>query len=417
MKRKRKMALAKRKICICLIAGMAISSITACGVQAHTGNQEDKEVIVLENQQQDIDNVLAIKKIDKIEGLQSRRWLDEENIIGIIKKDGIENICIYNINEATTKVISNNAETSEMLELKMATKPILNLKEFEEKLNYVLYTKKYKSDDKEDKGSVYAINLKDFAERKLEDGVNAISKIDDNKVVVSKGMKLYMCDLINRTKDEIKIPKEMENKLKDFSWDFEEYYKFNVLTNEDVPEEAKQNRELIKHWQERYKYEKENNHIWQVAKEGDDIYIKSYNKKPFKYNLKTHEYREEEWHPYNRRDDSIVAWLNIETNDPADDELWVVDSDGKQIELIEKGFIQSTPEISPDNTKVAYTIFDENFEKKTFIYDIESGKKISIFEEVSSGIYWNKDSNKFMFFSVKIEGEDRVSTTNIVTLN
>jgi hypothetical protein len=99
----------KKKLSVLLAAGMALSSLTACGGINAMGADESKTV-VLANQQKEIEDVLSIKQVIEVENFAGFHWLDDNRILGVAIKDGISNIAIYNVPDKTVEDITDNKD-------------------------------------------------------------------------------------------------------------------------------------------------------------------------------------------------------------------------------------------------------------------------------------------------------------------
>jgi hypothetical protein len=285
-----------------------------------------------------------------------------------------------------------------------------------------LYSKTILSNDKK---NIYLIDLKTGMEKKIEDGFKGSIKFtDENEIIATKGMKIYEYDL-NGNKKDIKLPEELVEKMKDFSkLSCEEFIKREInYKNEDILEECI-TEEYIKNFKEMYEYQTKNNRILNRNKKGDEVYLETYNQIPFLYNLKTNEYREItelEAKEFGLHEKKIKYVAKLKDNDSGNRELWELDSNGKNKKLIYKGDFRGGIQISPDNSKVAYSIYGEKGNVIQFIYDLKTGKSISILQKISSSIFWDKSSKQFYVLSIKIIKKDnkeyRYFDTSIVTLN
>ncbi|QZY54955.1 hypothetical protein [Crassaminicella profunda] len=408
-----KSKLRKKIVCISLLASITVCGLTACGVN-------DREVVVLENQQKEIEDVLAIKKIDNIENFRGSYFLDSGNVLGIKGLSIWENeddkqsanICIYDIKNETFQNLSRNIDDN--------TKVYLKIKDITEDEKYVLYEKVMKSKDGYDNKSIYMINLKTEEEKKIEDAVSYTSKfIDKNKIILAKGMKIYKCDF-DGNKEEIKLPEELVKKIKDFSQlSFEKYVE--ILYDYDTESLDEEDLKLIKEW---YEYEKENNCIKVAKKKGDSLYVETYNKRPFVYNLKINNYREltkieaDEVY-FHKPNHQNIARLE---NDSYISELWELDENGNHKKLIAKGAFRGGISVSPDYTKCVYCMYDSNKsekrERNLFVYDFKTEKNVKIFPEVIAGVVWDSSSRKFLMRApTRREDGKRRYKTSVVTLN
>lgn len=387
------------------------ATIVACGITACRSNEEKKEVVVLKNQQKEIDDVLAIKKINDIDNFRGEYLLKNGNILGIKgiffgedNKD-IPNISIYDTEKDTFKILSSNGEKGKVW---------LSIEGITKDERYVLYEKLLEWDNWDQKRNVYIIDLKTGTEKKIADEVHAVSRFgDENKVIVAKGMALYMYD-VDGNKTEIKLPEEMIRKMKDFSrLSFEEFIKKTDGEN-SIDEETRRERK------ERYEYEKENNRIQVVGKKGDEICVVTYNQVPFSYNLKTNTYKEltgAEAKKFYFDQESSQKVAKLEKKDSGTQELWELDEAGKHKKLIAKGKFKGGIKVSPNHTKVVYSLYGEKGDQNVFVYSFETGKSIKIFPKAISTAVWDESSKRFFMTAQKHTKEGyHYYKTSVVTL-
>ncbi|MCT4605645.1 MAG: hypothetical protein N4A64_05980 [Marinisporobacter sp.] len=403
---KTKWKLTKKIICMSLLGAMTICGTVGCVTN-------EKEVVLLENQQKEIEDVLAIKKVDNIHNFRGVRWLENGNILGIKNLDcaykEAPNICIYDMKTGEIKNLSKNKDTGEVW---------LSVVDVTKDERYLFY-KKLKGFTPYDRIlDVYMIDLKTGEEKKIEEGVMvARIYVDEEKIMASKGMKVYMYDF-DGNKKEIKLPEEMIEKMKDFSsFNFEDDLKKREMSNGGPFDEK-----TVKEIKEIYEYHKKNNGIWNIHKKDDEIILQTYNWIPFAYNLKTNDYRElteEEVKELRLPRKNTKKIARVEKNHEGEEELWALNENGKHKRLIAKGnFHGRRITISPDHTKGVYCMKGRKGEKNLFIYDFETEKSVKIFPEIIANSVWNASSNKFFMREPMLTKDKEVEyITSVVTLN
>lgn len=407
MKPKVKFKLAKKIVYISLTA-VVVFGLTACKVQP-----KDTEVITLENQQKEIQNVLPIKKMDKIDNFYSEYWLNNGDILGVVgNRQSYEykdapNVAIYDSKSKKLKNVSNNTDKGEVM---------IFMNDITKDQRYVLYSKHLKYRDEND--DIYILDLKNKTEKKIEDKVDAVSEFaDGNKFILAKGMKLYMCD-VDGNKTEINLPQEMIKDMNDFSkLNSEKFIKIH-FGNESIDEKTR------KEMKERFEYVKVNNHIFFINQKGNEVLVRTYNFVSLIYNLKTNEYkkvtREESGKfSYPRKDDENEDVVKLERNAEGVQELWELDSNKEHKQLIAKGKLSRNITVSPDHKKVVYCSYGEKGEKNTFVYDLETGKSARIFKKITSLATWNESSNQFFIPTLTNSSKEgyHYEVTNVITLN
>ncbi|WP_053955442.1 hypothetical protein [Inediibacterium massiliense] len=405
----------KSKLIKKIVCTSLVGIITVCGMTACSSNEKEKEVVVLNNQQDEINDVLSIKKIDEIDNFTGEAWLDNGKILGIKnfsishENKKIPNIAIYDTNSGELQTLSKNEDSG---------KTLLSTRDITKDERYVLYTKRFDWYSWDDSRNVYVIDLKTGEEKKIAEKVNTASGfLDENKIICSKGMELSIYD-VDGNEEKVKLPDKLVENLNDFNeYSFEKYLKL-YYDGESLDDKE------LKEAKERYQYEKENNSIRFPSKKGDEILLETYTRAPFVYNLKTKEYKvptkTEAKKFYYHRDKPHTA--KLEENASGERELWELDENGKHKKIIAKGDIRGSVQVSPDKTKVAYRVYGEKGEKNMFVYDFETEKSFKIFSQCVSEAYWDKDSNQFFMTSYKESDKGSQNphdsyVTSVVTLN
>ncbi|MCT4593270.1 MAG: hypothetical protein N4A57_03215 [Anaeromicrobium sp.] len=405
-----KSKLRKKIVWITLLVAVAVCGVTACGI-----NKKEKNVVVLENQQKEIEHILAIKKIDNIGNFRGVRWLENGNILGIknayasFEDKEACNICIYDVKTGEFKNLSYNQDKGDIW---------LSVLDITKDERYLLYDKLMGFRSYDQRRNLYVIDLKTGEEKKIEDLASATTTfVDEEKIIAAKGMKLYTYD-VDGNKTEIKLPEEMVEKMKDYSrFNFEEDLKQREMSNGGPFDE-----ETIQGIKEDYQYHKNNNEIMVINKSGDEIYVGTYNRITFAYNLKTNDYKElteEEAKKVYHHKKNTQNIVRVEKNHEGEEEIWELDENGTHKRLIAKGnFHGRRITVSPDHTKGVYCMKGRMGEKNLFVYDFETGKSIKIFPQIIGNAVWNPSSNKF-FMRIPMPTKDKNThyITSIVTLN
>lgn len=427
----------KKIVYISLVASIIVYSTTVCEAV-----QKDKNVVVLENQQKEINDVLAIKKIDEIDNFMGVYWFNNGNILGIkncaesfgnTDNKEISNICIYDTNKETFKILSNNTDDN--------TKVLLRIIDITKDERYLFYKKIIPRTDEldgpeysaysDEKVNIYIIDLKTGIEKKIADNVTAVASTftDENKIFVAKGVNVYMYD-VDGKETEIKLPKEVVEKLKCVEKpNFQEHIKGIPYKGDDssnVPDD------IIQAIRIPYEHDREHNAIRRIYKKDHELHIMNH---PiyFVYNLKTNDYRElteseenevyqayevknaEKFYLMNQSNKNIVR---LEKNKSGSQEIWELDTNGKHKKLIAKGKFRGDIAVSPDHTKVVYCMAGRKGEKNMFVYDLKTEKSMKCFQNNTFGIFWDRTSKQFFTMSrKKSEKYYYHQVTNIITLN
>ncbi|GMQ57297.1 hypothetical protein AN1V17_16920 [Vallitalea sediminicola] len=384
----------KKTLCILLTAGMVISSLTACGNAKAKGSDNDNgEVVVLDNQQKDINDVLAIKQIIEVKDFAGFHWLDDNRILGVAIKDGIRNIAIYNVRDKTVENVTNNKDTNKGFEYWYEQANCLDQYKLSE--NYVLFMEQVIEQKDSYISEPYALLFYDINEGKLIriDGNVVSSKyINEDQMYYTKGFQVYRYDMASKQKIEIELPEELINNLKDYFDSYEEY--LDLHYGEDREELSEFSKKISTKF---YENEKKNNKICRIQVKGYELEVVSCNGKNFIFNMKNNTFKEGYIKSYDYDKDVIeiddVAKV-IQNKIPR--ELWKTDDNGNLIKMIDKthdfvgGFY-----LSPDKSKLIYEAIYPMGEERKYIYDFKSDKKVTIFGECKS-LCWNKDSNKIV---------------------
>ncbi|MGF7057923.1 hypothetical protein [Brassicibacter mesophilus] len=387
--RKVKLSL-KKTLSILLIAGMALSSLTACSSINAKGMDEGK-VVVLDNQQKEINDVLAIKQIIEVKDFVGFHWLEYNNILGVAIKDGIRNIAIYNVQDKTVKNITNNKDTKKGFEYWYEQMDCLGRYNLNE--NYVVFKERIIS--KGGEPEPYALLFYDIKEGKLiriDEDVIRSQYIEDEQMYYAKGFKVYRYNMASKQKTEIQLPRELVSNLKDYFDSYEEYIEVHF---------GEEKEKLSEYWKEKhkefYESEKENNYIKRLAVKGDELEIVSLNLKHYTLNMKTNTFKEgsiKRDYPY--KDGVEIDGVAKVIQNKIPRELWKKDDEGNLVKMIDKthDFVGGF-QLSPDKSKLIYEAIYPIEERRKYIYDFKSDKKLTIFGDYKS-ICWNKESNKIV---------------------
>jgi hypothetical protein len=318
------------RICLAAAIGIGVCSTTGCGT-VQTEAKTEKNIVVLENQQKEINDVLAIKKIDTIEHFAGRRWLSNGKLLGIQgmsprdEYKGIPNFCLYDEETKELKKLTSNTKRNENV--------YLHLTDITKDETFAAYCYTNTQDPYGwDNHSLFIMDLKSGGDQKIDDGINAVSKFTEkNKLFAAKGMKVYSYDLDGR-KTEIILPEEFIEKMNDFSrLSFEEYVRRLYEGESESP-----TNEELKRYKEKYEYRRSHNCIQRLKEKDDKLYIETYNKIPFIYNLKTNVYKETTKDEVSNGFDHKKTVIEKAEIDWETDKMWELDADGNRKKIIEK---------------------------------------------------------------------------------
>jgi hypothetical protein len=393
----------KKSLGTCLVASIVIATFVGC-------SKSQAEVVVIENQQQEIKDVLSVKSINKLEGFKSIRWITDKKLIGLRDENGIRNIYTYNIEDSTFSKVSNNTKSIKDVDINIINQSVT------EECKYVLY-KEYLNKDEHNRFSLYCINVDNKKVTYIGSGIHAVSKIENNKFNYTKGIRVFEYDLVTGKEKEIKLPETLVSEMKEFPSTFEGY-----LDSYNIPQNERKDEVYMKSRKNNYEYTKKYYDMVWIERTDDILTLRTPNLATTEYNLLTHEFHitKKDIINYHKKD-SIIRKIGlaklIDKGQTGDEfELWRVDSDGNDVELIDKASIIKCY-LSPDEQKLAYksTRIDGS---KLYIYNFKTDKKISVSSsDIDSAVFWNKNSNKFIFLSSKGKMTLSNVTTYIVTLN
>ena len=382
----------KKTLCVLLTTGMALSSLTAC-TNTKAKGLEENEVVVLDNQQEEINDVLAIKQIIEVKDFAGFQWLENDNILGVAIKDGIRNIAVYNVRDKSIENITNNNDANMGFEY-WYEKVHDCLGQYNPNENYVLFKEKpikrrdtYYSDS-------YALVYYDKKEGeviRVDEDVMSSQYIEDEQIYYSKGFKVYRYDMASKQKTEIQLSEELVNNLKDYFDSPEEYLEAHF---------GEEKEEVSEFWKgmhkQFYEREKKNNCIDRLTVNGDELEIASYNLKRYTVNLKTNTFEERVMKRDSHKDVIEIDNVAKVIQNKIPRELWKIDDKGNQEKMIDKthDFVEGFY-LSPDKSKLIYEAIYPMGEERKYIYDFESDKKLTLFGNYES-LCWNKESNKII---------------------
>ncbi|MBU5675885.1 hypothetical protein KQI88_05610 [Alkaliphilus sp. MSJ-5] len=388
---------------ILLVSVVAV--ILVGGMLAYGANGKDNTVVVLGSQKAEIDSELAIKSMDNVKFFEGCHWLKDGKILGIKDQPGDDEsqsngkLCIYNPEDKSFEEMVTANE-----------KEWIGVGALSEDQKSVFYGVWLNSDS--DVYDYYVLDLESKTTTKLVEKVTRSSNLENNQVIVASGMKVYRCDFKGNV-EEISLPKELIDKLSDFSsFSFEDYletyYNYEVVEGE--------RRKLI---ESDYNYGKEHNAIRSVFQKGHKLILCSANATYFTYDM------DEKTYKVGR--EGLKRWVGgkertkIEWNKNGNATLWKINGNGEEVKIIEEGKPYLSVTESPDESKAVY-YFDENGKRTSadsvYVYDLNTDEKIKIFPEVTGHAYWNNSSKEFFMTSNKWdEDKIRYNVTSIVKLN
>lgn len=405
----------KRKVSILLAASMVLGSATVCSAEAV--KNEKGEIKVLENQQQEINDVLAIKEIDELQYFSSEGWLNNDEIIGISYNNQVSNVCIF------------NSKTNEMLPVTFNTDKnivlgIIGLSPIEKQLNNDYCIIKEYKESQRDTLTLHALNLKDYSLKKIEEGVSNHGKVNNNKLILTKMYDVYEYNFVTGEKEQIVIPDEIKSIRKEVPSSFDEY-----IDGWDLPDELLDSENYMNFLKRMYQEEKESPGRGIYAEKNQNkLMLVAENGKEYVYDLDTKTFEECEnlYKTYGFKLNPTNSMIEIEEVGDDNKKIWKLNENGERCKLIDEGVIHDYSE-SLDHSKLAYSMIEDcegyQFcnEFKIYICDLNSGKKVSIYgvEDVSPGFYWNESSDKFYYTGAFLDEVTRKIDviTRVVTLN
>lgn len=387
---------------ILLVSVFAV--ILVGGMLAYGANGKDNTVVVLGSQKAEIDSELAIKSMDNVKFFEGSYWLKDGKVLGVkdqpLDDESQSNakLCIYNPDD---KSFEEMVTTNE--------KEWIGVGALSEDQKYVFYGVWLNSDS--EVYDYYVLDLESKSATKLVEKVTRGSNLENNQVIVASGMKVYRCDVKGNV-EEISLPKELIDKLSDFSsFSFEDYldtyYKDEVVEGE--------RRKLI---ESDYNYRKEHNAIRMITQKGHKLTLSSANATYFTYDMSEKTYKTGREERVYSGDHISNSRIEKEFNENGSAILWKTNESGEKIKIIEEGTFFDTGTESPDNSKIIYALYGKTGEDSVYIYDLDADKKIKIFPEAKSFPKWNDSSKEFFMTSNKWD-EDKIlyKVTSIVKLN
>ncbi|WP_353095505.1 hypothetical protein [Tissierella praeacuta] len=384
------------------------AAILMGGVLVYSTSGEDNTVVVLDNQKFEIDSQLAIKSMDNVKSFEGVEWLNGGEILGV--KDQF--IFSDDASKPKAKLCIYNPEDKSFQELATANeKEWIGIGDISEDERYVFYSVLLNGDLEANVYDYYVLDLESRSTTKLVEKATAFSNLENNQVIVASGMKVYRCDVKGNV-EEISLPKELIDKLSDFtSFSFDDYLD-TYYRNEVVEGER---RKLI---ESDYNHKKEHNGIKSMFLKEHKLTLESGNVKEFTYDMDEKTYKVgveglKKWTSDNSKR------TKIEWNKSGNAILWKINVNGEEVKIIEEGKPYLSVTESPNKSKAVYY-----FDGKTtsadsvYVYDLNTDEKIKIFPEAIGHAYWNHSSKGFFMTSRKVDGnKSYYYVTSIVKLN
>ncbi|WDV45825.1 hypothetical protein PV797_20390 [Clostridiaceae bacterium M8S5] len=368
----------KKKIGVYALSICMMTGLLGCSTQGQT--QSNSKVVVLPNQQSEVNNTLKLKKIDEIKKFDADRWIDNDWILGHVKKD---NEYLLNLYNTTTKKMMTIAKSSEELLVKFTH----NNKNGERLVIFKDYANQ--------PSITYIYNLNTNKKQVLcNDIYRNTDIVDDKFIIVEDDNKIYKYDFNTYVKNEIVLPVKLRKSLFDFNLSYEEYI------SKIIPDKARRNALSdydIKQYKLMYKDDKANPTINELKVENDNIFLRSDNFQGYVYDIKTKQYSKSDfkydWYAYYHK-----YKRGIEKKDEAgiSKGLFEVNKNGMIVNLIDDNKYIYSPTNSNNNKKIAY--YTEHATEDKFIlnvYDFDTKRSISLPWDYGQGlIRWNKDATK-----------------------
>ena len=406
----------KRKVSIFLAASMILGSTTVCSAEAL--KNEKGEIKVLENQQQEINDILAIKEIDELQYFYTKSWLNNDEIIGISNDKQVANVSIFNSKTNEMITVTDNTDKDVVFE-------IHGLSPIEKQLNndYCII-EEYKESQRRTTLTVHSLNLKDHTFKKIEENISSHGMVNNNKLILTKMYDVYEYNLATGEKEQIVIPNEIKSIREEVPSSFDEY--IDSLLTSDV---IRADENLMNFFKEEYQKEKESPGRGIYAEKNQNkLMLRAENGQEYVYDLDTKTFEEckNSYKTYGFKLNPTNSMIEIEEVGDDNKKIWKLDENGERYKLIDQGVVNEYSE-SLDHSKLAYSMIEDcegyQFanEVKTYICDLNSGKKISLYvtDNTDPGLYWNDASDKLYYKESDLDKETRENkyVTNVVTLN
>lgn len=409
-----------------ILLGTLVSIAVAGGVFLYGGNTRGNTVVVLENQKKDIDSELAIKSVDNVKNFEGLYWLNHGKILGV--KNQVADLGNQNSKSIPSLAIYNPKNKSFQELVKGKEGEPISIKYISKDEKYVFYNVLLNGDLRQNKYDVYLLNMETLTTKKIVEKMTSTSRVNDDKMFIATGMSIYQYDMKNGNLEEIRLPKDMIEKLSDFEiFSFQKYLE-KYYKGEKVKEET------LKLLEANYNSDREYNGIMRIGWLGNELYLQSRNTSDFIYDIMKKNYRAVEEGDYKKffsyqyqMENNL--FFNYPTNgvkreceDDGAEELWKMDDTGNKVKLIAKGnFVTDHIQASPDHSKLAYYLINSSSTPQkcsAYVYDLKKDKQIKIFSEIQGEPIWNKSSKHFFMSFWRVnDDKNRYYVTSIVNLN
>lgn len=386
----------KMSLIVILVSTLLISGVIGWS------NQRFSKIVELGNQQQEIEDVLAMKSIKKVESFRGIHWLKDGRILGVINQP------ITNNDKTPAQMVIYNPKTEKsevILTANMGER--IGIGELSNNEESVLYSQLLKGNFIENRYHYGIVQLKTKKTISLSKEMTAAHKVPNQDLIfVASGMTIDAFTF-DGNKKSIPVSQELIKALSDFSRFSFSDYKQEYYSDLKDPKEIEK---VKKNYENDVRY----NAINRLYLEGDTLILASRNQQYFELNLKSGKYKAipvdvfSAYFPYSS--DIEGKKVILETGDENVRHLWLIDEKGNKRKQIAEGELLAFVREAPDQSKVSFTQIDQSGRRQSYVYDYETGKKLKLFSESVGWASWSPDSTQFFI-------EIANGSTVVVTLN
>lgn len=373
-----------------LILGiLGLSFLAVSSIYAEKPSQDG--IVIMANQQKEINEVLAIKKIDEIKNFSGFQWLDSKKLLGVSIESGLRNISIYDIEDKSIEKLTQNSDPN--IGFEFWNEQMRGLNQYASQNQYALFKKQ--EIKKQERARTYSLILYDSTEKKLVEIDNAVTTaqyIENQVIYYAKGLDVYRYDIINKERSKIALPEELFRKLNYYFESYDSYLEAHFGGEKE---------KLSDYWKQKYRrtyeIEKNNNYIERLIFKDGKLELTSLNLKHYIFDMSTNKFREGALLVEFPSELNInIQGVAVLVADKNPQELWETNQDGKLLKLVDKAqdFLGGF-QLSPDKNKLIYEVAYPMGESKKYIYDFRTDKKLMLFGSYTS-ISWSRESDKIV---------------------
>lgn len=386
-----KIAKRLRKVCLVIMVGVMLVNIVGCKNSTVAEAKEGGDVVVLKNQQEEINNIMKLGEITKIENFVASFWLNENELVGITLEDDIEYLAIYNkINDKVEKIEGETNPTKRNIIVS-------------DDGDYILCERLMKWKEEKTGHSAYLIDKKDFSYTEISNKINSMA-FDGDEVIYTEGIKLYKYNIKNKKREELKLREDLAKEIS-YNDTFEEYVARHNIRFTDDEDRTKS----ILEWM-RLEYDRKirNKPIVNLfGYKGEEIFFGSEQEVSYVYNIKDKTYRYAD-----NTDRSVFCYeecydyekIRVERSGENFDMMvmWQTDKNGKKLDIIDRKLEGSFTDVSlsPMKNRLAYSVVrQDKTGYRVCVYDFDTHKKVELTGDYNSTykIKWYKDESKFFY--------------------